>query len=62
MDGNPRPREGIRRRMFGLSRHDCHQAARVVASASTDAIDCAQLLAALGLDPADWTSFDHHDR
>ena len=48
--------------MSGLSRHDCHQAARVVASASVDAADCAQLLAALGLDPADWPSFDDHDR
>jgi lysophospholipid acyltransferase (LPLAT)-like uncharacterized protein len=44
--------------LFGLSRHQQHQAARVVASASVDAEDCAQLLAALGLDPADLSSLD----
>jgi hypothetical protein len=42
----------------GLSWHQQHQAARVVASASEDADDCAQLLAALGLDPTDWSSLD----
>jgi lysophospholipid acyltransferase (LPLAT)-like uncharacterized protein len=40
----------------GLSGHQQHQAARVVASASVDAADCARLLAALGLEPADWSS------
>jgi hypothetical protein len=42
----------------GLSGHQQHQAARVVASASVDAADCAQLLAALGLEPADWSSLE----
>lgn len=46
---------------FRLSWHQQHQAARVVASASVDAADCAQLLAALGLDAADQSSLDDHD-
>jgi hypothetical protein len=44
--------------LSGLSWHQQHQAVRVVASASVDAADCAQLLAALGLYPADWSSLD----
>jgi hypothetical protein len=47
--------------LSGLSRHQQHQAARVVASASLDSADCAELLAALGLDPAEWSSLDDHD-
>lgn len=37
----------------GLTRYQLHRVARVVASASTDATDCALLLAALGIHPAD---------
>jgi hypothetical protein len=37
----------------GLSWDQHHRVARVVASASTDAEDCALLLAALGVHPAD---------
>jgi hypothetical protein len=48
--------------LFGLSRYQQHQAARVVASASSDSVDCAHLLSVLGLDPADWSSLDDDDR
>lgn len=44
----------------GLSWHQEYRAARLVASSSADAADCAQLLAALGIHPADWPSFDEH--
>lgn len=46
--------------IFGLTRHEEYRAARLVASASTDAADCALLLAALGIHPADWPSLDDH--
>lgn len=46
-------RGGIEGYPTGLSWHQHHRAARVVASASTDAVDCALLLAALGIHPAD---------
>jgi hypothetical protein len=52
MIGEPRPRENIERRRFALSRQQQYRAMWVVASASTDATDCAKLLAALGIDPA----------
>ena len=45
---------------FGLTRRQEYRAARLVASASTDAADCAQLLAALGIHPADWPALDDH--
>ncbi|MEV6828214.1 hypothetical protein [Amycolatopsis sp. NPDC051102] len=38
---------------FALSREQRRRGARVVASATDDAEDCAALLAILGLDPAD---------
>ncbi|HEY7594483.1 MAG TPA: hypothetical protein VH969_15140 [Actinophytocola sp.] len=44
----------------GLSWHQEYRAARLVASSSADAADCAQLLAALGIHPADWPSLDEH--
>lgn len=37
---------------FNLTWEQEHRAARVVASASVDAADCAMLLAVLGLNPA----------
>ena len=46
-DVTPRPDSA-----FGLTWEQEHRAARVVASASVDAQDCAMLLAVLGLDPA----------
>lgn len=49
----PTPRGGIEGYPTGLSWHQHHRVARVVASAATDATDCARLLAALGVDPAD---------
>ena len=42
----------------GLSRHQEYRVARLVASASADAADCAQLLAALGIRPVDWPPLD----
>jgi len=47
------PRGNFTGEVSGLSGHQEYQAARLVASASTDAADCAQLLAALGIHPAD---------
>jgi hypothetical protein len=52
MVDEPRPRENVERRRFALSRRQQCRAVWVVASASTDATDCAELLAALGLNPA----------
>jgi lysophospholipid acyltransferase (LPLAT)-like uncharacterized protein len=46
-DVTPRPDTS-----FNLTWEQEHQAARVVASASVDAEDCAMLLAVLGLNPA----------
>jgi hypothetical protein len=45
---------------FGLSSDQEYRAARVVASASTDATDCAMLLAALGLRAAVSLALDDH--
>jgi hypothetical protein len=45
---------------FGLSSDQEYRAARVVASASTDATDCAMLLAALGIRPTARLAFDDH--
>ncbi|MFC0107743.1 hypothetical protein [Kibdelosporangium aridum] len=42
--------------MYTLSRKQRYLGVRVVASAADDATDCLQLLAALGLDPADGRS------
>ncbi|MFC0114047.1 hypothetical protein [Kibdelosporangium aridum] len=39
-----------------MNREQRHRGVRVVASAADDAADCLQLLAALGLDPADGRS------
>jgi hypothetical protein len=49
----PTPRGGIEGFPTGLSWLQHHRVARVVASAATDAEDCALLLAALGVHPAD---------
>jgi hypothetical protein len=49
----PMARGGIEGFPTGLSWYQHHRVARVVASASTDATDCALLLAALGIHPAD---------
>lgn len=46
-------RGGIDGYPTGLTWYQHHRVARVVASASTDASDCALLLAALGIHPAD---------
>lgn len=54
------PRGEVSGETFGLTWHEEYRAARLVASASTDAADCALLLAALGIHPADWPSFDDH--
>jgi hypothetical protein len=53
MTDEPAARGGIEGYPTGLSWYQHHQVARVVASASTDAADCALLLAALGIHPAD---------
>jgi hypothetical protein len=53
MTDEPTPRGGIEGFPTGLSWYQHHRAARVVASASTDATDCALLLAALGIHPGD---------
>jgi hypothetical protein len=50
---NPAIRGGIEGYPTGLTWYQHHRVARVVASASTDATDCALLLAALGIHPAD---------
>jgi len=52
----PTARGGIEGYPTGLTWNQHHRAARLVASASTDAVDCAQLLAALGIHPADGLS------
>lgn len=57
MAGERTPREDTAT-LSGLTWHQQCRAARVVASASVDAEDCAQLLAALGLGLADWSSLD----
>jgi hypothetical protein len=49
----PAARGGIEGFPTGLTWQQHHRVARVVASASTDAADCALLLAALGIHPAD---------
>jgi hypothetical protein len=49
-------RAGIAGFPTGLSWHQQHRVARVVASAATDAADCAMLLATLGIHPADGLS------
>jgi hypothetical protein len=49
----PTARGGIEGFPTGLTWQQHHRVARVVASASTDAMDCALLLAALGIHPAD---------
>jgi hypothetical protein len=56
MTDEPAERAGIQGYPTGLNRRQLHRAARVVASASTDADDCATLLATLGLHPADGLS------
>src|SRR5256885_12289748 len=53
MTDDPAPRGGIAGFPTGLTWYQHHRAARVVASASTDAADCALLLAALGIHPGD---------
>lgn len=53
MIDEPAARGGIEGYPTGLSWYQHHRVARVVASASTDAQDCAQLLDALGVHPAD---------
>jgi hypothetical protein len=50
---DPTARGGIEGFPTGLTWQQHHRVARVVASASTDAEDCALLLAALGVHPAD---------
>jgi hypothetical protein len=49
----PIARGGIEGFPTGLNWYQHHRVARVVASASSDATDCALLLAALGIHPAD---------
>ncbi len=53
MTDDPTARGGIEGFPTGLTWQQHHRVARVVASASTDAADCALLLAALGIHPAD---------
>lgn len=53
MTDEPTARGGIEGFPTGLTWYQHHRVARVVASASTDAADCALLLAALGIHPAD---------
>jgi hypothetical protein len=57
--GNPRHSERIEN-PFPLSSDQQRRATLVVASASTDATDCALLLAALGLNPAPRPTVDDH--
>jgi hypothetical protein len=55
-----KPTPQIDENPFGLTSDQEYQAARVVASASTDATDCAMLLATLGLRaPVRATTDDH---
>ncbi|WP_084434733.1 hypothetical protein [Kibdelosporangium aridum] len=42
--------------LYTLNREQRYRGVRVVASAADDSADCLQLLAALGLDPADGRS------
>lgn len=53
MTDEPTAHGGIDGFPTGLSWYQHHRVARVVASASIDAADCALLLAALGIHPAD---------
>lgn len=53
MTGERSPRWDVPGEIFGLSWQQEYRAARLVASASTDAADCALLLAALGIHPVD---------
>lgn len=53
MTDEPTPHGGIPGFPTGLTWYQHHRAARAVASASTDATDCALLLAALGIHPGD---------
>lgn len=53
MTDEPTARGGIEGFPTGLSWYQHHRVARVVASASNDAADCALLLDALGVHPAD---------
>ena len=53
MTTEPTDRGGIEGFPTGLSWHQQHRVARLVASASIDARDCAVLLATLGIHPAD---------
>lgn len=59
MTGKPRHGERIEN-PFPLSSDQEHRATLVVASASTDAEDCALLLAILGLRPVHRPAFDDH--
>lgn len=59
MTGKPRHGEHIEN-PFTLSSDQKRRATLVVASASTDATDCALLLAVLGLRPARRPAFDDH--
>jgi hypothetical protein len=61
MAGERRPPEDFET-LYALSRYQQHQAARVVATASVDAADCAQLLAVLGIDPTNLSTLDDNDR
>ena len=56
MADEPTDRAGIEGFPTGLSWLQQHWVARVVASASNDAADCALLLAVLGIHPADGLS------
>ncbi len=58
MTDEPTERAGIEGFPTGLSWLQQHRVARVVASASIDAADCALLLAVLGIHPADGLSVD----
>jgi hypothetical protein len=49
----PAVRGGIEGYPTGLTWYQHHRAARVIASAATDATDCAMLLAVLGIHPGD---------
>jgi hypothetical protein len=59
VNAEPKDRGGIDGFPTGLSWYQQHRAARLVASASIDATDCALLLAALGIHPADGLSIPH---
>lgn len=59
MTVKPRSRESVDN-PFELSSDQQYRAARVVASESTDATDCAMLLSVLGLRPGIRPAFDDH--